>query len=482
MKKYLLIISCIVLTVQAISNKYISYSYYDTAPLTFMSSLMSVCANSTNQEYSSAMKVSTFFTSSYNSESLAAYFSPFNKKELVVKEDVTANGNPFIDRGGQDILSYNFNLVTQNGTYESILQFEPSKKVWMCQWDVAIPLKNEWSLQITIPLVHMKTTMGLQEKIKNDGGGADNDLTDFNIGGNYQMATMKDAFANKQMKYGKIDGEQKLTRPSDITIKLYKEYGYTHFIGVRPFLGVVLPTSNKPTAEYMFEPIVGNGHHAGLVSGLEFEKYIGAYSSFDLSFESIFNLTYLFSNHQMRSIDPAGKPWGRYLAMFASNADRVALRYSFGINECTTRVKVDPGMRVTYNAALIAYCEKSVIKVGYQATIHAGGYITLPQNWSEPAIASIVQPEAQTNPARGINNLLDAFKDTSYYGIHSYEMSTTTAVHPFYMAHQFMVSAGVEKERNTMKFNIDVGATLSYGTTNAVPTEWSLFLTCNCSV
>lgn len=473
MKKYSVAI-CLLVSSMYANKEYVSYSYYDTAPILFIK------PHNTSGNY--FVSLDAHVTHSYDSESLARYFSPFDKKQLIVKEDVTAD-NVLIDEGGQDILSSNFNVVTLQGKFESTLTFKPTKKVWGFTCDISMPIKESWSVNISLPFLSMKTDMGLEEDIIVDGGGSMNDLTEFNVGNVIQFSNMKEAFASSVLKYGKIDGKRSKKGLSDIVVKLYKEYANVEDnYSVSACVGVILPTSNKPKAEYMFEPILGNGQHAGIMTGIEFEKLMLQRARYDLSLQGLCSVSYLFSNHQMRSIDPSGKPWGRYMAMFADDAARIAQEYSFGINECTRKVTVKPGVRVTYNLSLIARHSSATFKLGYQTYIQAGQRIIVSHTDKQPAIASIETPESQVNPARGINNLLDTFKGEQYYGLHSYEMSTHTAVHPFYMAHQLKMSVGIEKALDNTLYNVELGASIVGGSSNAVPHEWNIFVAGSCSL
>lgn len=97
------------------------------------------------------------------------------------------------------------------------------------------------------------------------------------------------------------------------------------------------PTGNRPEAIYLFEPIVGNGHHWELGLGLTChydiftdycrDRYVAFY--FDA------NLTHLFGARQRRTFDLADKPLSRYMLverlgtpvtnLFVSNTQGIAI-------------------------------------------------------------------------------------------------------------------------------------------------------------
>ncbi len=75
------------------------------------------------------------------------------------------------------------------------------------------------------------------------------------------------------------------------------------------------PTGNRPLAKYIFEPIVGNGHHWELGGGLS--THFGIYKSEDecrqLGMYIDANVTHLFKSCQWRTFDLCGKPLSRYM-------------------------------------------------------------------------------------------------------------------------------------------------------------------------
>ncbi|EKD72250.1 MAG: hypothetical protein ACD_45C00729G0001 [uncultured bacterium] len=84
------------------------------------------------------------------------------------------------------------------------------------------------------------------------------------------------------------------------------------------YVDATLPTGTRPSACYLFEPIVGNGRHFELGAGvlaswifLRSGEYEDRY--FNLAFDAKFN--HLFSSCQRRSFDFCGKPNSRYMLL-----------------------------------------------------------------------------------------------------------------------------------------------------------------------
>ena len=96
-------------------------------------------------------------------------------------------------------------------------------------------------------------------------------------------------------------------------------FGYNFLLDPTYHLGLELrgyiPTGNAPEGEFLFEAIVGNGHHAEL--GLGLTSHWGFWQSNDnkhnLGIYLDANVTHLFSSCQRRTFDLVGKPLSRYM-------------------------------------------------------------------------------------------------------------------------------------------------------------------------
>jgi hypothetical protein len=101
--------------------------------------------------------------------------------------------------------------------------------------------------------------------------------------------------------------------------ELRANLGYDHFIQDLHHVGVkmqlALPLGNRPHAEYLFEPIVGNQHHYEL--GVGITAHALAWNNFetDEEIDLFLDVTanHLFKSHQRRAFDLLGKPNGRYM-------------------------------------------------------------------------------------------------------------------------------------------------------------------------
>lgn len=105
------------------------------------------------------------------------------------------------------------------------------------------------------------------------------------------------------------------TKLSEIQLAL----GYNLLFEDDYYLGLQLrgsiPTGSRPTGEFLFEPIVGNGHHGELGMGVCAHWRFWQDACCDRSFGLFLNAyaTHLFATHQRRTFDLKGKPLSRYM-------------------------------------------------------------------------------------------------------------------------------------------------------------------------
>src|SRR5581483_4712736 len=146
------------------------------------------------------------------------------------------------------------------------------------------------------------------------------------------------------MQFGLIPTKQTLKKSgvADLELKIGHDSCCSESCYVNGYLGVLVPTGNRPKARYIFEPIIGFNRHVGLLFGGEmcYELWCGCDSS--LIWEAAVDSRYLFSGRERRSFDLKYRPWSRYLLVYATPADAAAGIVSPGINFFTQDFKVTP--------------------------------------------------------------------------------------------------------------------------------------------
>jgi len=210
------------------------------------------------------------------------------------------------------------------------------------------------------------------------------------------VTTIEEAFAQDAWNYGKIDGARSVTRLADIELKFGYQFVCEDNLLSNGYVGMIIPTGNKATAEYMAEPIVGNGFHFGLMAGSTAEIQLNAGMDTRWSTRSDVCYRYLFQNTQVRSIDTYNGDWSRYMYVWENYAaeqlselvaDAATMRaYTPGINVFTQSVKVTPQAQVRYNQALILESGSFKGEMGWNALIRQDELVELANSWDDNAI------------------------------------------------------------------------------------------------
>ncbi len=174
-----------------------------------------------------------------------------------------------------------------------------------------------------------------------------------------------------QLEYGKWNcNKLTQTKLSDIIWALgwnfWQNCDYHVGVNVRG----AIPTGTRPSGEYFFEPVVGNGHHwelgAGFTSHYTFWRDNSAARSMGVYVDA--NFTHLFATRQTRSFDLANKPNSRYalaqqiaepaVNLFAANALGVQVEqtaqfkdvYTSVVNLTTVQMDVSATLQVDLTA------------------------------------------------------------------------------------------------------------------------------------
>jgi len=210
------------------------------------------------------------------------------------------------------------------------------------------------------------------------------------------ITTIAQAFAQENWNYGKIAGAQSITRLADIELKLGYQFVCEDNVLSNGYVGMVIPTGNKATAEYMAEPIVGNGFHFGLMAGSTAEIQLNAGMDTRWSTRSDVCYRYLFQNTQVRSFDTNNGDWSRYMYVWQDYAaeqenETVALstsmrQYTPGINVFTQEVKVTPQAQIRYNQALILESGGFKGEMGWNVLIRQDELVSLVNAWDDNAV------------------------------------------------------------------------------------------------
>ncbi|MCK5632190.1 hypothetical protein KAH94_00405 [bacterium] len=228
-------------------------------------------------------------------------------------DTIRFSGSQVTSRSDDDILADYFGM---SPTFDSLINLNPTMKTFVMDFGFHIGMDGFCpGLYLTAhaPYVWKQSGIRLCEKISENG-------TDTLYPAEYMDESKLKAPAEsaktpfkgattwghvtEPLKYGKMGCLQTRTKLSDIQVTL----GYNFIRREKGHVGINLffvgPTGNKPTNEYLFEPIIGNGKHWAIGAGLTGSRLLWEKDGDQtLNFHLDLQLSHLFTSCQKRSFD-----------------------------------------------------------------------------------------------------------------------------------------------------------------------------------
>lgn len=352
----------------------------------------------------------------------AGYFGPSCGNTWHVTNDVQA---------ASDIQASYFNIFTKSSHFESEISFAPQQTVFGIGLHYKQSLARDCDekgcfIEISMPIEHVTNTMGFTENVINNGGGAlSADMP----------ANMAQAFKQPAFHYGRIyasDGSAcnngcagcSLDKwgVADIDVRLGWECVKQDTVTLDSFVGILIPTGNKPRAVNLFEPIVGDNRHFGLSFGsyTGIEIWENCEKDRRVWLSANFYAAYLCKNTQTRLIDVYDKPWSHYMYVYDSmlSASQAATAYANGddsaqylntpgVNIFAQNLCVRPGFQLSCNTALVYTACNFDAEIGCNFFAREAECIKLACCWKEgPAFKSpaVVATTGYTDSVETIGN------------------------------------------------------------------------------
>lgn len=272
---------------------------------------------------------------------------------------------------GNDVEARHLNIQTNTGTFRSRVCFEPKQRVVGVGFTFRRYLNEKcddnylYWFELSSAVERVTNRMNLREQVLDNGGGV---APVIGLDNSLRVGNVTSAFKQNNWNFGRIDDCRCESRTglADVEIK----FGW---IGIQAeccqyssYIGVVAPTGNRVRNHKVFEPMVGNNHHFGVISGTALHFEFGELACGGaLSWKLDTDARYLFPNHQIRSLDVVGKPWSRYMETYRNQDEAIAAFRliptnnteasnlgTSGINVFTRCVRVSPHAAFTGNTAL----------------------------------------------------------------------------------------------------------------------------------
>lgn len=435
---------------------------------------------------------------------IAAYFGPSCNNQWTVEENVL---------GQSDIKADYFNIQTKTGTFKSVISFAPQQSVFGIGLHYKHAFKRDCDekgcfIEISMPIEHVKNTMGFTEDIIDNGAGAA-------VQGGIE--SMAEAFSQPAFHYGRIypSGNSAIATDNtpfindcenesigctlekwgvaDIDIRLGWECVRKETVTLDSFVGVLCPTGNKPTAHNVFEPIVGHNKHFGLsfgsYTGIEVwhheckDRRVWASANF-------FGL-YLFQNTQTRLIDVYNKPWSHYMYVYANKAaaTRAVLSGDVdantpGVNVFAQNVCVKPGFQLQANTALVYWASNFDAEVGCNFFAREAECVKLACCWKEgPAFKSPRTVDGIAGFTDDVETIGNFYNYNNTVPLAEYEsniikegdLDLNSAAHPAVLTYTVYGALGHRWEKCDYPHFVGIGGSWEFAPDNTGLDRWLLW-------
>ncbi len=263
-------------------------------------------------------------------------------------------------------------------------------------------VKDYW-VSVYLPFISVENDLNLSQR----------DV--FNKGTQSQPRDIIEAFRQKEWRFGKIDGERSTFEIAELNVKFGKAYVSKRPLKLIYYSGLTIPIGRKQNPEFLFDPVVGNNGHIGIVAGGNMHVLLNRDDTqyavyFFLALES----TFLIRNKQLRTLDIKDrttrdiKPWSRYMKFVRKGCslDQAVP----GVNVLTQEVVVRPFNIVDFTAGWRFKTDHFEVELSYNIWGHGDEFLKLHRPLKEEF--GIVGTKERVNPETGLSEALTADDST----------------------------------------------------------------------
>lgn len=414
-----------------------------------------------------------FYQESADSDDLARYFTKCNKCSLSVMED----GLGDIGSGWLGI----FSDPTTTG-FSSNISISPKRKMYggilKFYHDLSSIYKGLW-YSLYMPIVNVTHELNLCESnVTNPGITRDFDSGGVQEGAVIQNATQ--AFNQARLRSGRLSPcKLSKTAIDDMVFDIgWTAFDRAHWhAGIR--LDMLIPMGSRPTGEYMFEPMVGNGRHFGLGFGLNFDWNFWNTKCGSFTFITDFRYRYLFESDEMRSFDlSCNGDWSRYLLVSRSGEPSVV---DYGINWFTRRVDVTPRSTINLLAALNYQYNSFGFEFGYDFWWRQSDKICMKNYCTEVGIADVRLGDTSASHAQICNSASPRFAaqtplpDLTYTNVTQSSFDINSGRQPSGITNKIYAAVSADWKFFGLKSLISFGGGYEFGDSCRTMSQWSVW-------
>lgn len=402
----------------------------------------------------------------------------------------TDDGNPL-----KDLEARHFNIRTIEETFASTISISPEQSVvgiGLC-YKQTMSAKCDGTpgfwFEISLPIERVMNRMNLKEEIENTGGGPRPEL---GLDNAPRVGNMIAALSQKTWKYGQIVKKDLVEWGiADVEVKFGYNSCACDTYTIATYGTIVIPTGTYVRGKTLFEPIVGNNRHFGFSLGSSYAYQIWCKGRHTIQMFLDNNTRYLFANHQVRSFDPIGKPWGRYMETYKGTEEAFQAMQNndensgtSGINIFSQCVRVSPYLAGTFNTAILLTrhgdCTSLEFEGGYNLFVRQAETVDFEctTRISDAALKA-VNGTGHTTIAR---NIADNFRASEfalnerYAALSNCDIDIESAAHPATIANTIYGTVAYRWERECPCF-VAIGGSYEFTTleVNAAPDRWLIW-------
>jgi hypothetical protein len=421
----------------------------------------------------SHLALTPFYQGSEQQDDLGKYFG-------------IGNGtNSFVVGTGSSVDINSTNLIHDYGVEFSTLaggasptlagdvKFSPNQEIWGFRFDYFQNFGHPCHglfFKASMPVVWVRNTVGMKisDSVSEQIGSAEFSLADF-FAGKVNVDSPAD-FASLQapLAKAKIDGHRSKFGVADINLALGYKIHQTKKDHVFLSAQIIVPTGSRPSGEYLFQPVIGEGKHFGL--GARLDGAVNIWSNKHATIRALLDVDYryLFESTEHRTIGVSGLNLGHYY--MAGKLGQVAQPLFPAANILTQGIKVKPGSQLDILADFSFKSGGFIIDLGYNFFYKDAEDCWRKGSWSD-GVYALASNEYSTNAVFG-NKTTDI-----YHPLNKTDLCVDAVKTPTQITNKIVAGIGYEFDyAKSVPGLVGIGGSYEFACSNSALETYAVWL------
>lgn len=309
-------------------------------------------------------QLTPFFQQTMNRDEAGRYFAVGNGTNTVVVGNLA--GTPATDVSGDAF------AAVAGKRYQGTMVLNPDQSMWGIRLDFLQAFKSPVDglfFKITAPFVtvanHMNMTVTNGQAVSLYTDGPAFTLQDYFAGKTALNVSTRQDLLRSPLTQAKIFSRRSATGFADLDLMLGYRCHQSDKRRVALNAAVTVPTGNRAHGEFMFEPIYGNGKHAGLGCGVDAGLQLWQDKQGEVWCDVGLAYKYLFEGTEARTVGVKGKSYGQYYLASYTHSNVNPQSFFPVANLLTQDLRVKPGSQLEAIANLSFKCRFLIADIGY---------------------------------------------------------------------------------------------------------------------